>query len=67
MKGKRCTHVAASSPSLEEARSWLESPAVESGMSAKILPDFDSEVRKVHGFGSTVLGCEGLDSTWAWL
>ena len=36
-----------SSHSLEEARSWLESPAVEGGMSANILPDFHSEVRKV--------------------
>ena len=38
------TRVAAAS---EEARKWLESPAVEGGMSAKILPDFDSEVRMV--------------------
>ena len=116
VKGRRYTHVAAASPSLEEARNWLESPAVEGGMSAKILPVFDSEVRKVltcfdhssladlnkeatlgkicgthiapkkkgqqrkscpewsvpaelfsHGFGSTVLCCEGLDSTRAWL
>ena len=116
MKGRRYTHVAASSPSLEEARSWLESPAVEGGMSANILPDSESEVRKVlacfdpsspadlnkeatarkdfldtlstlkkrtkkkvtprvectsrvvhHGFGSTVLCCGGLDSTWTWL
>ena len=47
VKGRRYTHVAASSPSVEEARKWLVSPAVEGGMSAKILPDFDSEVRKV--------------------
>ena len=47
VKGKRYTHVAASSPSLEEARSWLESPAVEGEMSAKMLTDFNSEVRKV--------------------
>ena len=38
VKGRRYTHVAASSPSLEEARSWLESLAVEGGMSAKNLP-----------------------------
>ena len=43
VKGRRYTHVAAPSPSLEEARSWLE----EGGMSAKNHPDFDSEVRKV--------------------
>ena len=47
VKGRRHTHVAAASPSLEEARNWLESPAVVGGMSAKNLPDFDSEVRKV--------------------
>ena len=47
VKGRRYTHVAASSPSLEEARNWLESPAVEGGMSAKNIPDFDSEARKV--------------------
>ena len=44
--GRRYTHVAASSPSLDEARRWLESPAEEGGMSVKILPD-DLEVRKV--------------------
>ena len=47
MKGRRYTHLAASSPSLEEGRNWLVSPAAEGGMSAQILPDFDSEVRKV--------------------
>ena len=103
VQGRRYTHVAASSPSLEGARSGLESPAAEGGMSAKNLPDFDSEGRKEgsgmfrpphlkgynahskkktkkvmprvectsgvvhHGFGSTVLCCGGLDSTWAWL
>ena len=46
-KGRRYNHVTASSPSLDEARNWLESPAVEGGMSATILPVFDSEVRKV--------------------
>ena len=40
-------HVAAAYQSLLEARNWLELPAVEGGMSATILPDFDSEVRKV--------------------
>ena len=47
VKGRRHTHVAASSPSLEEARMWLDSPAEEGVMSAKILPDCGSEVRKV--------------------
>ena len=39
VKGRRYTHVAAASPSLEVARNWLESPAVVGGMSAKNLPD----------------------------
>ena len=47
VKGRRYTHVAVASPPLEDARNWLESFAVESGLSAKNLPDFDSEVRKV--------------------
>ena len=46
VKGRRYTHMAAASHSLEEARNWLESLAVEGWMSAKILPDFDSKVRK---------------------
>ena len=47
VKGRRYTHVAAASPSLDESKKWLESPAEEGGMSAKILEDYDSEVRKV--------------------
>ena len=47
VKGRRYTHVAAASPSLGESKMWLESPAEEGGMSAKILEDYDSEVRKV--------------------
>ena len=47
VKGRRYTHVAAASPSLGESKKWLESPAEEGGMSAKILEDYDSEVRKV--------------------
>ena len=47
VKGRRYTHVAAASPSLGEPKKWLESPAEEGGMSAKILEDYDSEVRKV--------------------
>ena len=47
VKGRLYTHVAAASPSLGESKKWLESPAEEGGMSAKILEDYDSEVRKV--------------------
>ena len=46
VKGRLYTHVAAASPSLDESKKWLESPAQEGGMSAKILDDYDSEVRK---------------------
>ena len=34
VKGRRKTHVASASPSLDESRRWLESPAEEGGMSA---------------------------------
>ena len=37
VKGRRYTHVAGSSPSLEEARSWLESPAWRVGCPRKIF------------------------------
>ena len=37
VKGRRKTHVASASPSLDESRKWLESPAEEGGMSAWIL------------------------------
>ena len=47
VKGRRYTHVAAASPSIGESKKWLESPAEEGGRSAKILEDYDSEVRKV--------------------
>ena len=47
VKGRRYTHVAAASPSLGESKKWLESPAEEGGMSAKILVDYDAEVKKV--------------------
>ena len=47
MEGRRYTHVAAASPSLDESKKWLESPADEGGMSAKILEDYDAGVRKV--------------------
>ena len=45
--GRRFSHVAAASPSLEESKRWLESSAGEGGMSATILNDYDEEVRKV--------------------
>ena len=47
VKGRRFSHVAAASPSLEESKRWLESSAGEGGMSATILNDYDEEVRKV--------------------
>ena len=48
VKGRRYTHVAASSPSLDEARRWLEfACGGGGGMSAKILPVYDAEVREV--------------------
>ena len=47
MKGRRYTHVAPASPSLGESKKWLESPAEEGGLSAKILVDYDAEVKQV--------------------
>ena len=38
VKGRRYTHVAAVSPSLEEARRWLESPEEEEICSPRSFP-----------------------------